>query len=38
MVVLFFFPPGEILKRCDDIVGQNIIDNVLASKSKLDIQ
>lgn len=31
-------PTGEILKRCDDIVGQNITDNVLASKSKLDIQ
>ena len=41
MVVMFyfvFFPPREILKRLDDIVGQNIIDNVLASKPKPDIQ
>lgn len=36
--VVLVFSPREILKRLDDIVGQNIIDNVLARKSKPDIQ
>lgn len=39
VVLLYFaFFPREILKRPDDIIGQNIIDNVLVSKLKPHIQ